>query len=114
MTHKIAENVDDERDKVVNDLVFTSCVDMPDDMERIDVPMFTRNATGDPMRTDTRLAILQVNACAPPSRALQSDSAALPLHGSSCSASRAARFSACEAMSFARICTGAVMKACAG
>jgi len=82
MTHKIAENVDQERDKVVNDLLFTSCASVLDTPERFEIPMFTRNATGDPMRTDTRLAILQVNECAAPASSLQFTNAALPLHGS--------------------------------
>jgi hypothetical protein len=63
MTHKIEENVDQERDKVVNDLVFTSCANLADALERPDVPSFTRNATGDPMKTDTRLAIVRLNGC---------------------------------------------------
>jgi LssY C-terminus len=82
MTHKIAENVDQERDKVVNDLVFTSCADLVDDSERPDVPGITRNATGDPMRTDTRIAIVQVNACEAPASSLETASATLPRHGS--------------------------------
>jgi hypothetical protein len=82
LTHKIAENVDDERDKVVNDLLFTSCASVLDTPERFEIPQFTRNATGDPMRTDARLAILEVNACTAPASSLQFTNAALPLHGS--------------------------------
>ena len=82
MTHKIAENVDEERDKVVNDLLFTSCASVLDTPVRYEIPMSTRNATGDPMQTDTRLAILQVNECAAPASSLQFTNAALPLHGS--------------------------------
>lgn len=82
LTHKIAENVDDERDKVMNDLLFTSCANVLDTPQRTDIPAFTRNATGDPMRTDTRLAILQVNACSAPATSLQFNNASLPLHGS--------------------------------
>ncbi len=82
MTHKIAENVDEERDKVMNDLLFTSCASVLDTPERFEIPTFTHNATGDSMRTDTRLAILQVNECAAPASSLQFNNAALPLHGS--------------------------------
>lgn len=82
LTHKIAENVDAERDKVVNDLLFTSCASVLDTPERFEIPMSTRNATGDPMQTDTRLAILQVNACTAPASSLQFTNPALPLHGS--------------------------------
>ena len=95
MTHKIAEDVDQERDKVVNDLVFTSCVDMADDMERMDVPMVTRNATGDPMRTDARISILQLNACEAPTGVVVADGSALPLHGS-----KMQRFARREILSF--------------
>jgi len=95
MTHKIAENVDRERDKVVNDLVFTSCVDMADDMERLDVPILTQNATGDPMRTDSRIAILQMNACEEPAGSLDGAGATLPRHGS-----KLQRFARREILSF--------------
>ena len=82
MTHKIAEDVDEERDKVANDLLFTSCASVLDTPQRADVPTFTRNATGDTMRTDTRLAILQVNPCSAPPTSLQFNNPSLPLHGS--------------------------------
>ena len=82
MTHKIAPNVDEERDKVMNDLLFTSCASVLDTPERFEIPMYTRNATGDPMQTDTRLAILEVNACSAPANSLQFTNTALPLHGS--------------------------------
>ena len=95
MTHKIAEDVDRERDKVVNDLVFTSCVDMADDMERVDVPMITRNATGDPMRTDARISIVQLNACETPTGVVTAGAAALPVHGS-----KLQRFARREILSF--------------
>ena len=94
MTHKIAENVDDERDKVVNDLIFTSCASVLDTSERFEIPTFTRNATGDSMRTDTRLAVLQVNACSAPAISLQFTNPELPLHGS-----KAQRFARREILS---------------
>jgi hypothetical protein len=82
MTHKIDENIDEERDKVVNDLVFTSCVDLVDWSERMDLPTFSRNATGDPMHTDTRLAIVGLHDCRAPQYMSQGDSPALRLRGS--------------------------------
>ncbi|MDP9115026.1 MAG: LssY C-terminal domain-containing protein [Acidobacteriota bacterium] len=94
MTHKIAEDVDAERDKVANDLLFTACVDVADDMERLDVPMVTRNATGDPMRTDTRMSILELNECAAPQWTVAADTA-LPQHGS-----KMQRFARREILSF--------------
>ena len=82
LAHKIAENVDEERDKVVNDLLFTTCASVLEKPERSDIPGLTRNATGDPMRTDTRLAILDVTACSAPASSLKYGNPALPLHGS--------------------------------
>jgi hypothetical protein len=95
MTHKIAENVDQERDKIVNDLVFTSCVDMADDMERLDVPILTQNATGDPMRTDSRIAIVQMNACEEPTGSVDASDDTLPRHGT-----KLQRFARREILSF--------------
>lgn len=66
ITHKVDEYVDEERDKIVNDLVFTSCVDQRDWLERPGVPRVARNATGDPMITDARLAVVVLNSCEEP------------------------------------------------
>ena len=95
MTHKIAENVDNERDKVVNDLVFTSCVDMVDDLDRLDVPNITRNATGDPMQTDSHIAILHLNSCDAPPSSMETAGATLALHGN-----KVQRFARREILSF--------------
>jgi hypothetical protein len=81
VTHKIDENIDDERDKVVNDLVFASCVDMADSSVRMDAPSWTRNATGDPMKTDGRLAILELNGCGLLQPVQLEKNHALPAHG---------------------------------
>jgi LssY-like putative type I secretion system component LssY len=81
ITHKIGENIDEERDKVVNDLLFTSCAAVLDSYERPDLPTVTRNATGDPMKTDTRLAIVQLNECHPPSYLSHDDGPVLRSHG---------------------------------
>src|SRR5437868_5368460 len=61
LTHRVERNVDRERDKVVDDLVFTNCVDAVDRLERAAVPRLAWNATGDPMSTDTRAAVLRLN-----------------------------------------------------
>src|SRR5207253_5231466 len=66
LTHKIEENVDAEREKVVHDLVFTSCVDLVDWLERPDMPQAATNGTGDRMNTDTRLAVIRLNGCMVP------------------------------------------------
>jgi LssY C-terminus len=63
ITHKIEEDIDEERAKVTNDLAFTSCVDLIDWMDRPGIPRSTHNARGDLMSTDTRLAVLRLNDC---------------------------------------------------
>lgn len=66
VTHKIEENIDLERDKIVHDLEFTNCADVADYIERPRAPQFTHNATGDPMETDGRLAFIHLNDCSAP------------------------------------------------
>jgi hypothetical protein len=82
MTHTIEERVDRERDKIINDLAFTSCAEVLDWWDRPDLPTFTKNATGDRMETDSRLAVIQFNGCDEPRAfvaAPQGDP--LPAHG---------------------------------
>jgi hypothetical protein len=62
MTHVIDPDIDNERDKVVNDLAFTGCVDgaallMPDSLPAVQGP----NAGG--VVTDGRIAVVQLNEC---------------------------------------------------
>ena len=59
MTHRIDANIDQEREKIANDLAFTNYVDVLDWAERSDVPAVTRNGTGDLMNTDKKLAVLR-------------------------------------------------------
>ncbi len=80
ISHKVARNVDRERDKIVQDMAYTSCADAADLWDRPDVPHFVRNATGDAMETDGRLGIVQFNACDDP-RPFAAPSGALPVHG---------------------------------
>ena len=81
MTHRVERNIDDERDKVADDLLFTSCVDAADWLDRDGAPREIRNSTGDPMSTDARLAVLRLTDCTPP-RFSASSAPALPAHGS--------------------------------
>jgi LssY C-terminus len=62
-THEIDPKVDEERDKVAYDLAFTSCARPLAWAVRQGMPRFTRNATGDPIATDTRMVVLQMNSC---------------------------------------------------
>ena len=82
-THKIAAEVDEERDKVAYDLEFTGCTNSLDWVGRPDVPRVTKNGTGDPMTTDTRLAVIELNDCGAPRLFTETiDSAPVPKHGS--------------------------------
>jgi len=81
-THKIAGDVDQEREKVTNDLEFTSCANVLDWIDRPDVPAVTQNATGDSMTTDRRLVIIQLNDCRTPRLATETvDTEPVPVHG---------------------------------
>lgn len=66
LTHRIEENIDQERDKIAYDLAFTSCANLLEWMERPGLPRVAENATGDPMRTDTRVAVIELNDCPAP------------------------------------------------
>jgi hypothetical protein len=59
--HRIDSEIDREREKVVNDLLFTGRVKAVDLFTRSEVPHDTRNATGDSIRTDSRIAILSLD-----------------------------------------------------
>jgi hypothetical protein len=56
--HRIDSQIDRERDKVVNDLLFTGRVKGLDLVDRPQVPRETQNATGDRIETDGRIAVL--------------------------------------------------------
>jgi hypothetical protein len=81
IAHKVARQVDRERDKIMDDLAFTSCADSTGWWDRPEVPHFVRNATGDAMETDSRLGIVRLNACDSPRQFAAADD--LPAHGKS-------------------------------
>ena len=82
LTHKIAPDVDQEREKVAYDLAFTSCASVLGWIGRPEVPGFTENATGDSMTTDKRLVVVQLNDCRAPRLSTETvDTKPLPLHG---------------------------------
>jgi hypothetical protein len=66
LTHRIDENIDNERDKIAYDLAYTSCANIVDWVDRPAVASQTYNATGDPMRTDTRTVVVKMSACSAP------------------------------------------------
>jgi hypothetical protein len=82
MTHRIEENIDQERDKIANDLAFTSYVDVLDWEERSSVPGITRNGTGDLMNTDKRIAVVRLRDCDTPRLSTDTQEIdAPPVHG---------------------------------
>jgi opacity protein-like surface antigen len=64
--HVIDQDIDNERSKVTNDLVFTGCVVGVDLMQRPWVPRDAYNSTGDRLLTDGDAALLQFNNCTDP------------------------------------------------
>jgi LssY C-terminus len=59
LTHGIDPNIDAERSKVTNDLIFTGHVKGIALVERPQVPQDISNATGDTLTSDRKLAVLQ-------------------------------------------------------
>ncbi len=59
--HRIDPNIDDERAKVVNDLIFARKVDSLALVPRDNVPPDAFNATGDPLHTDGQVAVIVLN-----------------------------------------------------
>jgi hypothetical protein len=93
--HKIAPDVDRERDKVAYDLAFTGCANTLDWAARTNVPRVTENGTGDAMTTDTRLAVVELNDCSAPRLSTETiDDAPVPDTAAKWSFLRGARSSA--------------------
>jgi LssY C-terminus len=72
--HHISPDIDDERAKVIRDLNFAGCVRSVSYVSRPLSPTFTQNATGDWVRTDGSLAIIQLKECEPGNPELDSNS----------------------------------------
>ena len=64
--HVIDTNIDNERTKIVDDLIFTGCVDGAELFPRPWIPNGASNATGETLRTDRRVAVLELNDCLHP------------------------------------------------
>lgn len=62
-THLIDENIDRERSKVVNDLLYTGCVESVGQVPRPWVPEGAFNSTGQTLITDRAAAVLVFNDC---------------------------------------------------
>jgi hypothetical protein len=63
LIHTIDPNLDNERAKIVNDLVDAGCVDAAELIDRPWAPREFRNSTGERVFTDARLLVIELNAC---------------------------------------------------
>jgi hypothetical protein len=82
LSHKIEADVDQERDKVAYDLAFSTCGNILDWMDRPDLPRVAHNATGDPIVTDGRMVMVELNECDAPRLSTETvDSTPVPEHG---------------------------------
>jgi len=70
--HLINPEIDQERAKVVNDLVFTKCVDGVEFVDRPHLPRDAKNSTGDLLLSDGRMAVIRFNTCEHPRSASDS------------------------------------------
>lgn len=66
LIHTIDRNLDNERAKIINDLVDAGCADAAELIERPWAPREFRNATGEPVFTDSRLLVVELNPCRTP------------------------------------------------
>jgi opacity protein-like surface antigen len=79
--HLIDSHIDNERAKVVNDLIFTGCVSHVQLVTRPWIPKDAKNGTGEDLITDGRIAVLQLNDCLGPQAKPEPAGDALPVHG---------------------------------
>jgi opacity protein-like surface antigen len=68
--HVIDRVIDNERAKIVNDLVFTGCVDAAQRFERPWLPADAQNGTGETLITDRQISVLKLNDCTNPEGAV--------------------------------------------
>ena len=59
ITHGIDPNIDNERTKVTNDLLYTGHIEGVSLVDRTNIPKDISNATGDHLQTDGKIAVLQ-------------------------------------------------------
>jgi hypothetical protein len=79
--HLIDTHIDNERAKVVNDLIFTGCVSNVQLVARSWIPKDAKNGTGEELITDGRIAVLQLNDCRGSQPTNQLAGTTLPVHG---------------------------------
>lgn len=84
--HLIDSRIDNERAKVVNDLIFTGCVSNVQLVSRPWIPPDATNGTGEKLITDGRIAILELSDCRQPDNEARGESTrTLPIHGNAAS-----------------------------
>jgi hypothetical protein len=63
--HHISPDIDNERATVIRDLIFAGCVKSVTYVARPGIATITQNATGDPVRTDGSIAVVELKECKP-------------------------------------------------
>jgi opacity protein-like surface antigen len=79
--HLIDSHIDNERAKVVNDLIFTGCVSNVQLVARSWIPKDAKNGTGEDLITDGRIAVLQLNECRIAQDTIEEAGNTLRVHG---------------------------------
>ena len=79
--HLIDTHIDNERAKVVNDLIFTGCVSNVQLVARPWIPKDAKNGTGEDLITDGRVAVLQLNECRIAQDTIEDTGDTLRVHG---------------------------------
>jgi opacity protein-like surface antigen len=79
--HLIDSHIDNERAKVVNDLIFTGCVSNVQLVARPWIPKDAKNGTGEDLITDGRIAVLQLNECLIGQNTVEEAGNTLRVHG---------------------------------
>ena len=79
--HLIDSHIDNERAKVVNDLIFTGCVSNVQLVARSWIPKDAKNGTGEDLVTDGRIAVLQLNECLIGQNTIEEAGNTLRVHG---------------------------------
>ena len=79
--HLIDSHIDNERAKVVNDLIFTGCVSNVQLVARSWIPKDAKNGTGEDLITDGRIAVLQLNECLIAQNTIEEAGNTLRVHG---------------------------------
>lgn len=64
--HYIDPNIDDERERIVRDLVLAGCVDSVENVDRPEMPHTMVNGVGTQIRTDGAIAVVQLKDCGDP------------------------------------------------